>query len=249
MDFTIKENSPNGTVVGSVPTGSKVRILSNDRNGNAVPAFTIGADNIIRVTDSSELDYEILFADRVYNFLIAKDGADDITTVKVEDVSNERYLGTAGNDVIQSGFGSATLMGFDGNDQLTGTYEVDSLIGGSGSDTMTGGLGSDSFVFDAPIRSGIDVITDFTYGGREFDKIVLDKDVFTKLKTKKLSFAKVKGAKAAKLSKALVVYDSKSGSLFYNSNAASRGFGSDSGKFAQLSSGLALTGQSFIVQN
>ncbi|MBW4657392.1 MAG: hypothetical protein KME15_01865 [Drouetiella hepatica Uher 2000/2452] len=249
MDFKVRENSPDGTVVGTVPASAQVRILSNDRNGNGVPAFTVGADSVIRVTDSSELDFDRLFSDRNYSFLIAKDGADDILTVTVEDIQGETFLGTAGNDVLRSGFGSATLTGFGGNDQLTGTFEIDTLIGGAGIDTLTGDLGSDLFVFDAPIRSGADVITDFTRGGRELDRIVLDRDIFTKLKTKKLSFAKVKGAKAARLSKALVVYDSRSGSLFYNSNAASRGFGSDGGKFAQLSSGLPLSIQSFLVQN
>jgi uncharacterized delta-60 repeat protein len=76
-------------------------------------------------------------------------------------VSNERFFGMAGND---------TLLGGAGDDYLSG---------GAGRDRLIGGSGSDQFVFDAALnRTGnVDIITDFVRGQ---DKIVLDRDVFSR---------------------------------------------------------------------
>lgn len=249
MNFTVLENSFNGTVVGAVSANFSVSLLTGDRNNNNLPAFTIDANNIIRVTDSGELDFELLFTNRIYQFLIVKDGPDEIINITVGDDPDESFLGSPSNDALFSGWGSATLVGFEGDDQLTGTFEDDTLIGGPGIDTLTGGEGSDNFVFDAPVKSGADIMADFVSGGREFDRIVLDRSTFTKLKPRKISFESVRGLRAAVRSDALVVYDSRSGGLFYNSNDDANGFGSNGGKIAQLSRGLSLTANVFLVQN
>lgn len=251
MTFIVNENSPNGTVVGVAPAGSSISPSSNDRNGNKIPAFTIGADNIIRVSDSSELDFERLFADQTYQILVAKEGRDDVLSISVRDELIERFAGTPGNDLLRSfDWGEVTLLGLGGNDQLTGSFRNDVLIGGAGSDTLTGGQGSDLFVFDESPQSGTDTITDFVAGIREeSDRIALHNDAFTRLRTQKFSFQTVEGVRAARRSRALFVYDLKSNGLFYNSNGSAAGFGRDGGKFAQFSGGLTPSAESFIIQD
>lgn len=247
MNFTIKENSANGTIVGVLPAEFALSLLDADKNHDNIPAFSISSDNVIRVADSKELDFEKLFAGRSYQVLVAQNGPDDIINITVEDDPDEKFLGTPGDDSLRSGWGKATLSGFGGNDQLIGTFEEDTLAGGAGSDVLTGGSGSDTFVFDAPLRSGVDVVTDFVNAGREADKISLDKTTFTKLK-KNFSFEQVRGGQAARLSDALIVYNARSGALIYNANQDDPGFGRGGGKFAQISRGLTLTAKDFLVQ-
>jgi Ca2+-binding RTX toxin-like protein len=255
MNFTIKENSANGTQIGSVPAGSTIRLLSGDKNNNGVPGLTAGADNIIRVTDASELDYERLInIEPRYFFVVTKNGSDDVITVSVTDEANETLLGTPGNDVLQSGFGATLIIGLEGTDQLRAEFSDDILVSGPGADSLTGSAGDDRFVFDAPFKGNVDVVTDFANGVREADVIVLDRDIFGKLKRakfrdKELSFEQVEGRRAAAQSDALFVYNSRGGALIYNQNQGRNGFGPGGGKFAQLTKGLELSSADFLVQD
>ena len=72
------------------------------------------------------------------------------TTVNVSQDTSGPIDGTAGNDVLVSANGGASLQGNDGND---------ALLGGGGNDT---------YVFD--LNDGNDVITDTGSGG---DQIVI----------------------------------------------------------------------------
>jgi Ca2+-binding RTX toxin-like protein len=255
MNFTIKENSANGTQIGSVPAGSTIRLLSGDKNNNGVPGLAVGADNIIRVTDASELDYErVINVEPNYYFVVTKNGADDVINVNITDETNETLLGTPGDDVLRSGFGATLIIGFEGTDQLRAEFSDDILVGGPGADTLTGSAGNDRFVFDAPFKGATDVITDFASGVRESDLIVLDRDIFGKLKrakfrNKELSFEQVEGRRAAATSNALFVYNSRGGALLYNQNQGRNGFGPAGGKFAQLTKGLDLSSADFLVQD
>lgn len=85
----------------------------------------------------------------------------------------DRLEGGGGADRLGGGLGSDTLLGGDGDDYLSGGQGNDSLFGGngedslsgsSGNDTLTGGAGADLFIFNAPTRDEIDLITDFTPG-------------------------------------------------------------------------------------
>jgi hypothetical protein len=86
---------------------------------------------------------------------------------------------------------------------------------------------------------GVDVITDFTTGQ---DKIQLNG--FDGLTPGSFSFASVTSDQQAATSGATIVYNSTNGSLFYNQDGATDGFGSG-GQFASLSPNLTLTANDF----
>jgi Ca2+-binding RTX toxin-like protein len=184
--------------------------------------------------------------------------------------SNADYLmGTL--DLFGSGGTSAdtyNLQGLEGNDTLNSSGVGDSLNGGPGNDilirnthpgqlvgdVLTGGLGNDLFDFVGFDRS-IDRIADFTPGE---DKIVFNTTGFQLSQSSfvgngysnllRRDFAVVSNNKAAKKSTAKIVYNSKTGALFYNPNQNAPGFGKG-GQFAVIESGLTLTANSFLTSS
>ncbi|MFM7785115.1 MAG: M10 family metallopeptidase C-terminal domain-containing protein, partial [Gammaproteobacteria bacterium] len=140
------------------------------------------------------------------------------------------------------------LLGLDGLDTLSGGGGADTLAGGKGNDTLTGGEGADVFVFDSALSatSNRDVITDFSPGS---DKIRLGNDVFTALGTGALAasrFAAGPGLKTAGDADDRILYDTSTGSLYYDPD----GTGSKAAVlFAVLGSGSppALTAADFVI--
>ncbi len=85
-------------------------------------------------------------------------------------------LGNALANTLVGNAGINTLYGLGGNDSLAGMGGNDILIGGVGSDTLTGGGGNDQFRLTSLADSTLaapDVITDFTFGGGQVDRISL----------------------------------------------------------------------------
>jgi Ca2+-binding RTX toxin-like protein len=163
--------------------------------------------------------------------------------------SGDNYL--VANQILGS-----SLSGGDGNDVIIGGAGDDGLVGNSGNDTLTGGAGSDLFAFasdgfpfpfDAPVGSfadmGVDTITDFTSGQ---DKLFLLSFTFQGLTLDNFVFASVTSDQQAATSEANIVYNSTNGSLSYNQDAVTDGFGSG-GQFATLSPNLALTANDFLI--
>ena len=149
---------------------------------------------------------------------------------------NDRIKGGAGNDYIRGGAGNDRLFGNDGKDALIGAAGNDFLYGGAGDDILTGGVGKDRFIFGdgTPFNAaslGIDRINDFTSGE---DSIGLNKATFC-LSERDFgnNFAIVTDDASAATSTAAIVYNSGSGSLFYNTNGIDVGFG-NGGQFASL---------------
>ncbi len=149
---------------------------------------------------------------------------------------NDRIKGGAGNDYIRGGAGNDRLFGNEGKDALIGGTGNDFLYGGAGDDILTGGMGKDRFIFGdgTPFNAaslGIDRINDFTPGE---DSIGLNKATFDIFKQDFGSnFAIVTDDASAATSTAAIVYNSGSGSLFYNTNGIDAGFGTG-GQFASL---------------
>jgi Ca2+-binding RTX toxin-like protein len=164
--------------------------------------------------------------------------------------------GNSLNNTLIGNSRNNTLNGGDGNDTLIGGGGNDILIGGAGNDVLTGGGNNDLFLYNTntAFRSGavgIDRITDFVKGS---DKIVLDKTTFTALQSLAATgfsigneFAVVSSDAAAQASAAKIVYNQGTGSLFYNQNGASAGFGSGA-QFATLTSNPLLAASDFIIQ-
>jgi Ca2+-binding RTX toxin-like protein len=149
---------------------------------------------------------------------------------------SETLRGTTGNDTILAYGGNDTLIGDAGADRLDGGSGNDYLYGGAGADTLTGGSGYDSFVFDIAPDGTVDTITDFsTY----YDTIRIDNDAFRSWN----GYGTIPSQNFVRGTAALdaddrILYDSASGSLFYDPD----GTGATAPiKFAQLSAGLSLT--------
>jgi Ca2+-binding RTX toxin-like protein len=139
------------------------------------------------------------------------------------------------------------LYGNVGNNQLAGGTGNDSLFGGAGEDSLTGGLGNDEFIFRGVFGSlGVDTIIDFTLST---DKITLSKATFTLL-TGVVGAGFSVGSEFASVtsnvdtSSAVIVYNSSTGGLFYNSNGSESGLGLG-GQFAVITGNPTLAATDF----
>jgi len=128
-----------------------------------------------------------------------------------------------------------TQIGANRADNYMGTPKANTLNGGGGNDILTGGLGSDQFLFHTVLAvAGVDRITDFSIFVN--DEIVLDKKVFSALKTFEdnpltaADFSVINVAAGvepvvAGIMQNEIVYNLLTGSLFYNPNNRGLGFG------------------------
>lgn len=96
-------------------------------------------------------------ADEIYG----RGGADFIDAGKGADF----VLGGGGNDIIDGNKGSDTIYGGSGDDTIFGGAGDDFLSGDVGADTLTGDGGDDTFFFSvgAPLGTGVDAVTDFSF--------------------------------------------------------------------------------------
>jgi Ca2+-binding RTX toxin-like protein len=163
-------------------------------------------------------------------------GGSGIDTLEGE-VGNDILDGEDGNDRLLGGVGDDSLYGANGNDTLLGGDGADYLNGDNGFDVLTGGAGSDIFAGFSANAANKDTITDFQIG---IDKIVLSKVAFSALQSLvgngfsvANDFAIVANTESIASSKALIVYNSKDGSLTYNQNRDAVGLGTGS-VFANL---------------
>jgi Ca2+-binding RTX toxin-like protein len=150
------------------------------------------------------------------------------------------------NQITGNSLNNNNLSGLGGNDNLNGGEGRgnDTLNGGSGNDTLTGGFGSDQFLFNTALATAnVDRITDFSIFYN--DKIVLDKSVFSALETLPnnvllaTDFAVIDVAPGAEVVAAgnnadEIVYNNRTGNLFYNPNNKASGFGQGGGRFATI---------------
>ncbi len=243
----VTELAPNGTLIG---------LLTADVEGfgdeftytlieGAGDRFSIQGDRLV-VKNGSKIDYEL---DRTHEILVrskAKDGTTFERTfrIAVEDVADESvFLNPEGTEtgVVAGTDGNDTLIGRRSRDKLSGGLGNDTLFGRAGNDTLAGGEGRDIFVFDTrPHRKiNIDRVVDFNV---KDDGIYLDNTVFQALgrkgnlkKPAALSKAMFwKGAKAHN-SDDRVLYDARTGGLFYDKDGVG---GGAAVKIASLSKGL-----------
>jgi Ca2+-binding RTX toxin-like protein len=230
---------------------------NDNLNGGAGNDILIGgADDDIYVVDSTT---DTITED-------VEGGTDTIEssfTYTIEDIANVENLtltgtadidgtGNAENNVITGNIANNTLNGGDGDDILDGGDGDDILTGGLGSNNLFGGEGNDQFVFSGftPFNTtdnGVDIIADFTTGT---DQLVLSKTVFDFLTSDvgiglsdPLDFDYVEDDELAGDSTARIVYSLGSGSLFYNQDADTAGFGTG-GQFAVVD---FLTADDFVI--
>lgn len=135
---------------GLVPIGGTVKTLD---------VFTAAGDPLITVTG---LNTSLAQLYQVLSF-----GSLDLAYIYLTD-GNDRFIGSANADLLESG---------KGNDTLIGNAGADFLHGSKGRDVMTGGAGPDKFVFAA--GDGVDRITDFRdLNGPADDLIAITKNMY-----------------------------------------------------------------------
>lgn len=170
---------------------------------------------------------------------------DTYTSVENAQGSNnhDTLTGTTGSNELRGMSGSDLLTGLDGNDTLNGAQGLDTLIGGRDRDVLTGGDSEDAFVFGGPgTLLSVDTITDMQVN---FDEIWLSSGTFRKAGPLGALDADrfVLGSVALDRDDR-ILYDAATGALSYDADGNRAGAAV---QFAQLSTGLALTGSDFLV--
>ena len=166
----------------------------------------------------------------------------DVENLRLTGSGNSSGTGNALANTITGNAGKNTLAGKNGRDSIDGGSGRDKLDGGNGHDTLTGGSGADKFVFSAKVKtSNADVITDFDAG---HDMIVLSHKVFKALSKGDLAGADFALATDGDAAAAHIVYNSATGSLFYDRDG--NGSAGDV-RIATLTAGLALTHENFLI--
>jgi Ca2+-binding RTX toxin-like protein len=203
-----------------------------------------GADTLVGGTDN-----DTLLGGLGLDSLDGGDGSDAVGG----DAGNDTLNGGLGSDYMLGGADNDLMNGGDGvgNDFLAGEAGNDTLIGGTESDFLSGGAGLDEFIFGALgtvfEHIGIDTVADFAAG----EKVTLSKSTFTLLLSNIGDGFSTPGdfsavTNSADTSSALIVYDSSSGGLFYNTNGATVGFG-NGGQFAVITGNPVLAVTDFKV--
>ncbi|MBD2680828.1 MULTISPECIES: DUF4347 domain-containing protein [Nostoc] len=174
QSFNIRENSSDGTVVGTVVATdvegtnsfSNWKIISGnlDLDGDGKAAFSINSTSgQITVGDRDDLDFE-----SQPNFQLqvtVSDGTDTSAmqaiavnlndagekTIYGTSLSNKLY-GSTTDDTIYGYEASDYLYGYDGNDRLIAGAGNDYLYGGGGDDILDGGDGTDSLKESADVN-------------------------------------------------------------------------------------------------
>jgi len=157
--------------------------------------------------------------------------------------SDNDLTGNDGKNTLDGGLGRDSLFGGAGNDQLIGGLGRDSLFGGVGSDVLSGGADQDVFVFNTALKANVDRISDFKPVD---DTIQLENAIFKALgaKTGVLASAAFNTGKVARDASDRILYDSKSGGVFYDDD----GTGAHAAvQIAILGKNLALTNADFVV--
>jgi serralysin len=267
VDYTLTANIENLTLTGTEKlnaTGNRFNnsLTGNDANnvlrglGGGDRLFGNGGDDTL----DGGSDADIMSGGAGNDRYIVNDQGDSLTEsaaqgTDIVESSVDFTLGTNFEELILTGTAvtgigndlSNKITGNASNNILNGGAGADDLIGGNGSDVLTGGDGLDRFTYGvtgATVETGIDTITDFV---RNDDLIVLSRQVFgltsangTLLASSE--FQSVADDTQAANSAARIVFSRGSGSLFYNTDGATAGFGAG-GNFARLTgvSNLAST--------
>jgi serralysin len=165
--------------------------------------------------------------------------------IDLHEESFSNINGVKGNLAIARGTIIEGAVGGTKGDTIIGNDYANALYGNSGADTLTGNGGEDFFIFDTKARAAnADLITDFEIG---MDTIALNNKVFKTVgrdgELAETAFVtNLTGTAEDKRDR--LIYDTDSGSLFYDANGAKKG-GRD--LLATLDDGLALDASHFLV--
>nr|WP_322653615.1 calcium-binding protein [Nostoc sp. CmiVER01]MDZ8122999.1 calcium-binding protein [Nostoc sp. CmiVER01] len=171
-------------------------------------------------------------------------GAGDDNLNASNSKGNNLLDGGAGNDYISASnaSGKNTIYGGTGNDTIYGGSGNDILAGGFGNDTLYGGSGNDTFVFNS-FNEGIDRLYDFNATNELIQ--VSAAGFGGGLSPGSLKPSQFTLGTSASTNAQRFIYDNATGGLLFDQDGSASGF--TQVKFAQLSAGLSLTNNNFLV--
>ncbi|MEH2325121.1 MAG: calcium-binding protein [Nostoc sp.] len=193
---------------------------------------------------NSPRDVSITYDSRSIGNNTLNGGAGDDNLNASNSKGNNLLDGGAGNDYISASnaSGKNTLYGGSGNDTIYGGSGNDILAGGFGNDTLYGGSGNDTFVFNS-FNEGIDRLYDFKPTN---DLIQVSAVGFGGgLSPGSLKPSQFILGTSASTNAQRFIYDNVTGGLFFDQDGSASGF--TQVKFAQLSAGVTLTNNNFVV--
>ena len=232
---TAQELSPNFTLVGALAVDDKdlgdrfTYTLVDNAGGLFRIVYRSGIPHL-GVANGVGLDYEQASAHKV---VVRVEDIGGLTfeksfTITVTDLAPEVGIGGIRDDRMTGGIGADRFDGGEGNDTLSGASGNDWLKGGLGLDLLSGGKERDIFVFDTtPNRStNVDTIIDFN--ARD-DSFHLDNAVFkalgksgTPTQPVAMKAGYFYAGKTAHDANDRIVYDKKTGALFYDSDGTGK---------------------------
>jgi Ca2+-binding RTX toxin-like protein len=151
---------------------------------------------------------------------------------------------SSGNNTLKGGAGDDTLRagGSTGNNNLDGGNGNDILTGGNGNDILIGEDGTDTFAFNS-YNEGVDTIYDFNATN---ELIQVSATGFGGgLSIGSLQISQFTIGASATTSNQRFIYDDSTGGLYFDQDGSAAGFSQV--QFAQLSVGLSLTNNNFVV--
>ncbi|MBE8968426.1 hypothetical protein IQ277_20030 [Nostocales cyanobacterium LEGE 12452] len=160
---------------------------------------------------------------------------------------NNLLNGGDGNDSLIASYapGNNTLKGENGDDTLRGGNGDAIIIGGKGNDRLFGEGGNDTFVFSS-FNEGLDLIRDFGDFNEPNEIIQVSAAGFgSDLSAGGLRANQFTLGESATTSTQRFIYNSTTGALFFDQDGSAGAF--TQVQFAELSAGLSLTNNNFVV--
>ncbi|MDZ7964563.1 MAG: calcium-binding protein [Nostoc sp. DedSLP03] len=153
--------------------------------------------------------------------------------------------GLSGNDILRGGDGNDTLNGGDGDDTIDGGNGNAILFGGNGNDRLFGEGGTDTFAFNS-FDEGLDLISDFGAINKPNELIQVSAAGFGGgLSAGVLQASQFTLGEFATTLLQRFIYNSTTGALFFDQDGSAGAF--TQVQFAELSAGLSLTNNNFVV--
>jgi Ca2+-binding RTX toxin-like protein len=220
-------------------TGNNFANQITGNNGRNILDGGAGADQM-----SGRGGDDIYFVDNAGDSVAesAGQGADEVRV-------SVSFTLTAGADVEalrtvdDDGVAAIDLTGNASGNIVRGNNGANVINGGAGDDELTGRGGADAFLFDTALdaATNVDVISDFVVGT---DSIRLENTIFGVFSAGSLAAERFIVGAAAQDGNDNIIYDDTTGALLFDVD----GTGAAAAvQFAQLSAGLALTNNDFLV--
>ncbi|MEH2067494.1 MAG: calcium-binding protein [Nostoc sp.] len=207
--------------------GYRVKIL----DGNAFP------EGVVEDIAASGYDYD--YDSQVYS----RTSSDNTLN---ECAGSDRLIveSSSGDNLLDGGDGNDTLISLDsiGKNTLKGGNGNDTLTGGKGNDSLYGGGGIDTFVFNS-FNQGSDRIYDFNATNEVIQ--VSAAGFGGGLSPGVLKTSQFKIGTSATTTSQRFIYNNTTGALFFDSDGSAGAF--TQVQFAQLTAGLSLTNNNFVI--